>query len=64
MTAQLNMRLLSINSCKDADAPKKEMYVLAEHSRNNRVNDVEKANETSPKTSSENETVADVSNNA
>lgn len=50
--------------CKDADAPKKEMYVLAEHSRNNRVNDVEKANETSPKTSSENETVADVSNNA
>ena len=40
------------------------MYVLAEHSRNNRVNDVEKANETSPETSSENETVADVSNNA
>ena len=64
MTAQLNMRLFSINSCKDADAPKKEMYVLAEHSRNNRVNDVEKADETSPKTSSENETVADVSNNA
>ena len=50
------MRLFSINSCKDADAAKKEMYVLAEHSRNNRVNDVEKANE--------NETVADVSNNA
>ena len=58
------MRLFSINSCKDADAAKKEMYVLAEHSRNNGVNDVEKANETSPLANSKNETVADVSSNA
>ena len=57
------MRLFSINSCKHADAPKKEMYVLAEDSRN-RVNDVEKAEETSPLTNSQNETVADLSNNA
>ena len=63
MTVQLNMRLFSINSCKHADAPKKEMYVLAEDSRN-RVNDIEKAEETSPLTNSQNKTVADLSNNA